>query len=42
MNTTHNKCFLFNLLGLRAIAIEVKFFQQRKLKGNKKGERGKW
>jgi hypothetical protein len=29
------------LLRLRAIAMEVKFFQQRKLKESKKGEKGK-
>ncbi len=42
MNTTHNICFKKKtLLRLRAIAMEVKFFQQRKLKESKKGEKGK-
>jgi hypothetical protein len=29
-------------LGLKAIAMEVKFLQQRKFKENKKGEKGEW
>jgi len=41
MNTTHNICNFLKKLGFKAIAMEVKFFQQRKLKENKKGEKGK-
>jgi hypothetical protein len=39
MNKTHYIYIFKNSLGLRAIAMEVKFFQQRKLKENKKGEK---
>lgn len=41
MNTTHNICIKKKLLGFKAITMEVKFFQQRKLKKNKKGGKGK-